>query len=389
LSANVFLNFSQKESEQTMTTIPILDLKAQYQSIKDEIDAAVLGVMASGYFVLGPNVKALEAELAEYVGCRYGVGVASGTDALRLSLAALDIGPGDEVITTPFTFVATANTISHAGARPMFVDIEPRTFNIAPEAIEAAVTERTKAIVPVHLYGQPAEMEAIMEIARSHGLYVIEDCAQAIGAEENGRRVGTFGDVACFSFYPTKNLGAYGDGGMVTTDNPDIAERVDLLRRQGGKARYYHEVLGFNSRLDEIQAALLRVKLRHLDDWQAKRRQIAARYDGLLSGLDVVTPFVRPGVTHVYHQYTIRVSKRDELHASLKDRGVSTMIYYPLPLHLQKMYDDLGYAKGSLPVSEQAGHEVLSLPMYPELTDEQIQGVVEAIAALSEPIHRK
>jgi dTDP-4-amino-4,6-dideoxygalactose transaminase len=365
-----------------MTTIPILDLKTQYQSIKDEIDAAVLDVMASGYFVLGPNVKALEAELAEYVGCRYGVGVASGTDALRLSLAALDIGPGDEVITTPFTFVATANTISHAGARPVFVDIEPRTFNIAPAAIEAAITERTKAIMPVHLYGQPAEMEAIMEIAQRHGLHVIEDCAQAIGAEENGRRVGTFGDVACFSFYPTKNLGAYGDGGMVTTDDPEIAERVDLLRRQGGKTRYYHEVLGFNSRLDEIQAALLRVKLQHLDDWQAKRRRIAARYEELLGDLDVVTPFVRPGVTHVYHQYTIRVSNRDELHESLKDRGVSTMIYYPLPLHLQKMYDDLGYTEGSLPVSEQAGHEVLSLPMYPELTDEQIQSVAEAIAAL-------
>jgi dTDP-4-amino-4,6-dideoxygalactose transaminase len=345
-----------------MTTIPVLDLKAQYQSIKDEIDTAVLGVMASGYFVLGPNVKALEAEVAEYVGCRYGVGVASGTDALRLSLAALGIGPGDEVITTPFTFVATANTISHSGARPVFVDIDPRTFNIAP-----------------HLYGQPAEMEAIMDIAQRHGLYVIEDCAQAIGAEADGRRVGSFGDVACFSFYPTKNLGAYGDGGMVTTNNPEIAGRIDVLRRQGGKVKYYHEVLGFNSRLDEMQAALLRVKLRHLDGWQAQRRRVASRYDELLSALDVVTPFVRPGVTHVYHQYTIRVPLRDELHQFLKDRGIGTMIYYPLPLHLQKLYHDLGYAEGSLPVSEEAGREVLSLPMYPELTDEQIQTVVKAI----------
>ena len=363
-----------------MTAIPILDLKAQYQSIKDEIDAAVLGVMESGQFVLGPNVKALEAEVAEYVGCRYGIGVASGTDALRLALTALGIGPGDEVITTPFTFVATANTISHTGARPVFVDIDPRTFNIAPAAVEAAITQRTKAIVPVHLYGQPAEMSAIMDIARRHNLYVIEDCAQAIGAEENGRRVGSFGDVACFSFYPTKNLGAYGDGGMVTTNHPQIAERVDVLRRHGGKTKYYHEVLGFNSRLDEIQAALLRVKLRHLDHWQAQRRRVAARYDELLAALDVETPFVRAGVTHVYHQYTIRTPRRDALRQFLKDRGIGTMVYYPLPLHLQKMYQDLGYVEGSLPASEGAAREVLSLPMYPELTEEQIQRVVEAIA---------
>ncbi len=362
-----------------MTTIPVLDLKAQYQSIKEEIDSAVLDVMASGCFVLGPNVKALEAEVAEYAGCQYGVGVASGTDALRLSLAALGIGGGDEVITTPFTFVATANTISHAGARPVFVDIDPRSFNIVPAQIEGAITERTKAIVPVHLYGQPAEMQTIMDIARRHGLFVIEDCAQAIGAEDYGRRVGSFGDLACFSFYPTKNLGAFGDGGMVTTDDPEIAERITVLRQQGSKTRYYHDVLGFNSRLDEIQAALLRVKLRHLDDWQARRRQIAAGYDELLGNLGVETPFVRPGVTHVYHQYTIRSARRDELHEFLRERGVGAMIYYPLPLHLQKMYDDLGYAEGSLPVSEATGHEVLSLPMYPELTDEQVQAVADTI----------
>jgi len=368
-----------------MTTVPVLDLKAQYQSIKEEIDSAVLDVMASGYFVLGPSVKALEAEIAEYASCQYGVGVASGTDALRLSLAALGIGPGDEVITTPFTFVATANTISHAGARPVFVDIDPRTFNIVPAQIEGAITERTKAIVPVHLYGQPAEMDAIMDIARRHGLFVIEDCAQAIGAEDGGRRVGSFGDLACFSFYPTKNLGAFGDGGMVTTDDPEIAERITVLRQQGSKTRYYHDVLGFNSRLDEIQAALLRVKLRHMDDWQARRRQIAAGYDELLGNLGVETPFVKPGVTHVYHQYTIRSARRDELHEFLRERGVGTMIYYPLPLHLQKMYDDLDYAEGSLPVSEAAGHEVLSLPMYPELTDEQVQAVADTIGEFLSP----
>jgi len=362
-----------------MTTVPVLDLQAQYQSIKEEIDTAVLDVMTSGYFVLGPNVQALEAEIAEYAGCQYGVGVASGTDALRLSLAALDIGPGDEVITTPFTFVATANTISHAGARPVFVDIDPRTFNIVPAQIEGAITERTKAIVPVHLYGQPAEMDSIMDIARRHGLFVIEDCAQAIGAEDGGRRAGSFGDLGCFSFYPTKNLGAFGDGGMVTTNDPEIAERVTVLRQQGSKSRYYHDVLGFNSRLDEIQAALLRVKLRHLDDWQARRRRIAVQYDELLGHLDVGTPYVRPHVIHVYHQYTIRVARRDELHEFLRERGVGTMIYYPLPLHLQRMYHDLGYAQGNLPVSEDAGCTVLSLPMYPELTDEQVQAVADTI----------
>ena len=363
-----------------MNTIPVLDLKAQYQSIKDELDAAVLEVMASGYFVLGPNVKALEAELATYVGCQYGVGVASGSDALRLSFAALDIGPGDEVITTPFTFVATANTISHAGARPVFVDIDPATFNIDPAKIESAITGRTRAIVPVHLYGQPAEMDAILEIARRHDLRVIEDCAQAIGAEDGGRRVGSLGDMACFSFYPTKKLGAYGDGGMITTNNADIAERIDVLRRQGGKTRYYHEILGFNSRLDEMQAALLRVKLRHLDDWQARRRQVAARYDELLGEVDGVrVPCVRPDVTHVYHQYTIRLLRRDALQEHLKECGIGAMIYYPLPLHRQGLYRDLGYREDSLPVSEQAGREVLALPMYPELTEEQIQQVVGAI----------
>ena len=368
-----------------MTNIPILDLKSQYQSIKDELDAAVLGVLASGYYVLGPNVKALEAELAEYASCGYGVGVASGTDALRLALAALDIGPGDEVITTAFTFVATANTISHAGARPVFVDIDSRTFNLVPDLVEAAITQRTKAIVPVHLYGQPAEMDAIMDIARRHRLYVIEDCAQAIGAEDGGRRVGSFGDVACFSFYPTKNLGAYGDGGMVTSNNPQIAERIDVLRRQGGKTKYYHEVLGFNSRLDEMQAALLRVKLRHLDEWQAGRRQVAARYDELLGDLGVQIPSLRPDVTHVYHQYTIRVPRRDELSQYLNERGIGSMIYYPLPLHLQGLYQDLGYREGSLPVCEQAGREVLSLPMYPELTEEQIQTVAGAIGDFLSP----
>jgi dTDP-4-amino-4,6-dideoxygalactose transaminase len=361
-------------------TIPILDLKAQYLAHKEEIDSALLSVVADGQFILGPNVRALEEEIAAYVGCQYAIGVASGTDALLLTLAALGVGPGDEIITTPFTFVATASTISHRGAVPVFVDIDPRTFNLVPEMVEKAVTSRTKAIVAVHLFGQPAEMGPILEIAQRHGLKVIEDAAQAIGAEEHGRRAGSFGDAGCFSFYPTKNLGAYGDGGMVTTNDPAVAEKVDILRRQGSKAKYYSELLGFNSRLDEVQAALLRVKLRHLDDWTAGRQRVAYRYNELLAGGAVTTPYERPGVRHVYHQYTIRAPHRDELQASLKKQGIGTMVYYPVPLHRQELYRNLNYPAGSLPDSERAADEVLSLPIYPEITDAQIGLVTEAIA---------
>jgi dTDP-4-amino-4,6-dideoxygalactose transaminase len=362
--------------------IPILDLKTQYDQLRDEIAVALQGVLDSGAFVLGPDVKALEQEVADYCRCRYGVGVASGTDALRLSLAALDIGHGDEVITTPFTFVATANTISHSGARPVFVDIDPLTYNLDPEAVAAAVTPRTKAIVPVHLYGQPAEMDALMAIAEQHGLAVIEDAAQAIGAEYKGRRAGSIGHVGCLSFYPTKNLGAYGDAGMVVTNDADLAGKLDVLRRQGGKTKYFHEVLGFNSRLDTMQAAILRVKLRYLERWQEARREAACRYDGLLAaaGAPVTTPYVRPDVRHVYHQYTIRAPQRDALAEHLQQRGVSTMIYYPLPLHLQGLYRDLGMAEGALPIAEAAGREVLSLPMYPELTEAQQEEIVAAVA---------
>lgn len=362
--------------------IPILDLKTQYEQLRDEIAVALQGVLDSGAFVLGPDVKALEQEVADYCRCRYGVGVASGTDALRLSLAALGVGAGDEVITTPFTFVATANTISHSGARPVFVDIDPATYNIDPAAVAAAVTLRTKAIVPVHLYGQPADMDAIMAIAEQHGLAVIEDAAQAIGAEYKGRRAGSIGHVGCLSFYPTKNLGAYGDAGMVVTNDPALADKLDVLRRQGGKTKYFHEVLGFNSRLDTMQAAILRVKLRHLEQWQEGRREAACRYDGLLAaaGVPVTTPYVRPDVRHVYHQYTIRAPQRDALAEHLKQRGVSTMIYYPLPLHLQGLYRDLGMAEGSLPNAEAAGRAVLSLPMFPELTEAQQEEIVAAVA---------
>jgi dTDP-4-amino-4,6-dideoxygalactose transaminase len=361
--------------------IPILDLKVQYDSLRDEIVEALLQVMESGNFILGPDVKALEREVAEYCGTRYAVGVASGTDALRLSFAALDIGSGDEVITTPFTFVATANTISHAGALPVFVDIDPATYNLDPSAVAAAVTPRTKAIVPVHLYGQPAAMDEILAIAQRHGLHVIEDAAQAIGAEDNGRRAGSMGACGCLSFYPTKNLGAYGDAGMIVTNDADLADRLDILRRQGGKTKYFHSVLGFNSRLDTMQAAILRIKLRHLDEWQEQRRQAAHRYNALLrgQGLPVTTPFERPDVRHVYHQYTLRAPQRDALAGSLKQRGIGTMIYYPLPLHLQGLYATLGMAEGALPNAEAAAREVISLPMYPELTEAQQTEIAQAI----------
>jgi dTDP-4-amino-4,6-dideoxygalactose transaminase len=359
--------------------IPVLDLKAQYQSIREEMDSAVLGVLESGHFILGPNVKALQKEVAKVCGCEYGVGVASGTDALRLAMDVLEIGPGDQVITTPFTFIASANTISRAGATPVFVDIDPRTFNLDPAHMEQVITERTKAILPVHLFGQLADMVPLMELAVRYNLPVIEDSAQAIGATYNGQAACSFGVVGCLSFYPTKNLGAYGDAGMAVTCNPEMAERLDVLRRHGGRVKYYHERLGYNSRLDELQAAVLRVKLRHLEEWTVERQRVAATYDELLANLPVTTPYRVPGMRHIYHQYTIRAPRRDELQAFLKDRDIGSMIYYPVPLHLQEMYADLGLAEGSFPEAEQAAREVLSLPVYPELTAEQISEVAGAI----------
>jgi dTDP-4-amino-4,6-dideoxygalactose transaminase len=364
--------------------IPILDLKAQYHAIGEEIDAAVRGVLEGGQFILGPNVRAFEQEVAELTGCGYGVGLASGTDALRLAMSALEIGPGDEVITTPFTFIATANTISRAGAEPVFVDIDPRTFNLDPRLIEPAISERTKAILPVHLFGQPAEMEPLMELALRHDLPVIEDAAQALGATYGGQPAGSFGVIGCFSFYPTKNLGAYGDGGLAVTCSSEIADCLDVLRRHGGHVKYEHERLGYNSRLDELQAAILRVKLGHLKEWNSSRRRIAARYNELLADVPVTAPYEAPKVRHVYHQYTIRSSRRDELRAFLQEQGIGTMIYYPIPLHLQEVYADQGLGPGSYPEAERAAKEVLSLPIYPELTDEQIQEVAGAIARFCE-----
>jgi UDP-N-acetyl-3-dehydro-alpha-D-glucosamine 3-aminotranferase len=372
--------------------IPVLDLKAQYQSLKSAIDAAMQQVAADGHYILGPNVKALEAEIAAYCDRRFGIGVANGTDALHLALRALRIGPGDEVITTPFTFVATTEAIGMVGATPVFVEIDPDTYNLDPARIAAAITPRTKAILPVHLYGQPCDMDPILEIAQAHRLYVVEDCAQAIGATYKGRKVGSFGDAGCLSFFPSKNLGCFGDGGMVVTSSPEVAERVEMLRRHGGKVKYHHSELGLNSRLDELQAAILRAKLPHLETWIEARRQIAARYNEGLSGAPGITRPVELGrrdpqtpssvARCVYHQYTVRVCDRDQVQARLREAGVATIVYYPVPLHLQEVHDGLGQDAGSFPIAEHAAAQCLSLPIFPELTVAQQETVIAAVATV-------
>lgn len=358
--------------------IPILDLKAQYHSLKPEMDRAIASVLESGIFIMGPNVEAFEQEIARYVGVRHAISLNSGTDALHLALRALSIGPGDEVITTPFTFAATTEAIGIVGATPVFVDIDPATFNINPRLIEAAITSRTRAILPIHLYGAPADMEAIRRIADRRGLAVVEDCAQAIGATVRDQMVGTFGEVGCFSFFPSKNLGAYGDGGLVTTNDEQLANRIKALRVHGGLKKYYHEELGINSRLDELQAAILRVKLPHLDAWIAARREIAARYTAAFAGVDgITTPIEVKSSVHVYHQYTIRVAERDAARQKLAAAGVQTMVYYPIPLHLQPV--NKHSVAETFPYSEGAAREVLSLPMYPELTPAAQNGVIAAV----------
>ncbi|MEO6912694.1 MAG: DegT/DnrJ/EryC1/StrS family aminotransferase [Candidatus Baltobacteraceae bacterium] len=361
--------------------IPILDLTEQYQTLKTEIDRAVLEVFQTAHFINGPNVKAFELEIAKYLGVAHAVGLNSGTDALHLALRALDIGPGDEVITTPFSFVATTEAIGIVGATPVFVDIDPQTYNIDPAQIEAAITPRTKAILPVHLYGAPAPMEQIMAIASRHKLAVVEDCAQAIGARINGKTVGTFGEFGCFSFFPSKNLGAYGDGGMLTTNQPELAARAISLRGHGGRVKYFHEELGVNSRLDEVQAAILRVKLPYLEDWIEARLRHAREYSRRLAETYQV-PQDRLDERHVFHQYTLRVSERDAAQESLRQAGIQTMVYYPMPLHLQKVHANLGYLPGSLPHAEQAAREVLSLPMFPELSADAQRQVITAFERL-------
>jgi dTDP-4-amino-4,6-dideoxygalactose transaminase len=360
--------------------IPMVDLKIQYQRHKAEIDAAMQEAAANAQYILGPNVKALEREIAAWCGCAHGIGVGNGTDALHLALRALRVGPGDEVITTPFTFVATTEAIGIVGATPFFVDVDPATFNMDVRLIEAAITPRTRAILPVHLYGQPCDMAPIMEIAERHGLFVVEDCAQAIGAEYRGRKAGSFGEVGCLSFFPSKNLGCFGDGGMCISSHEEAAGRVEMLRRHGGRVKYHHSELGLNSRLDELQAAVLRVKFCHLDAWCEARRRLAYRYNDLLRGIEgVITPVEIPGTRCVYHQYTIRVENRARVQEKMKEAGVQTMVYYPVPLHLQEVHAALGYRTGSFPNAELVADTCLSLPIFPEMTVEQQDQVAAAL----------
>ncbi len=379
-------------------SVPLLDLQAQYETIRDELRAAVERVMKSQYFILGPEVQALEGDIARYSQCNFAVGVSSGTDALLASLMAIGIEPGDEVITTPYTFFATAGSISRLGAKPVFVDIDPATFNIDPLKIERMVSPRTKAIIPVHLFGQMAEMDPIVEIARRRDLRVIEDAAQAIGAEYHGKRAGSLGHLGCLSFFPSKNLGAFGDAGMVTTNDPELDERVRVLRGHGSQPKYYHKIIGGNFRLDAIQAAVLRVKFKYLDQWTAARQQNAKSYRRLFGAANlavvtrdgawndtedgVIVPHEGDGIRHIYNQFVIRVSKkkRKPLISYLREKGIASEIYYPVPMHLQDCFMNLGYRAGDFPESERAAAETLALPIYPELTETMQSVIVGSIA---------
>jgi dTDP-4-amino-4,6-dideoxygalactose transaminase len=377
--------------------VPLLDLRAQYAAIKAELDTAVAKVMASQLFILGPQVRECEEAIAKYSGCAYGVGVSSGTDALLVCLMAEGIGPGDEVITTPYTFFATAGSIARVGARPAFVDIDPVSYNLDAAQIESKITANTRAIIPVHLYGQMADMDAVMQVAQKHRLIVIEDAAQAIGAEHKGRRAGSIGHYGCFSFFPSKNLGGAGDGGMVVTQDARRAENLIRLRAHGSAPKYYHKVIGGNFRLDTLQAAVVSTKLPHLDAWTAARQRNAERYNRLLAetGLpiaDTTAPNLKGGRPpcmrlpkvvadrHIFNQYVIRTACRDQLKAALQDKGVVTEVYYPVPLHLQECFAYLGYKAGAFPESESAAKETLALPIYPELNEQQARHVVQSIA---------
>ena len=363
--------------------IPFVDLKAQHAAIRKDIDAAIARVIDSCQFTLGPEVVAFEEEFANYSQAKYGVAVNSGTSALHLALLAAGVGPGDEVITVPFTFMATVSSIVYTGAKPVFVDIDPTTFTMDVTQIKAAITERTKAIIPVHLYGHPADMDPILAIAKAHGLVVIEDAAQAHGAEYKGRRAGSMGDMACFSFYPGKNLGACGEGGMVLTNNEEFLRPLRMLRDWGAEKKYEHVLKGYNYRMEGIQGAILRVKLRHLENWTEGRRAAAARYDAHFAGSDVQNPTAAAHARHVYHVYAIRTKTRKAWQAALQEQGVSTGIHYPIPVHLLPAFSDLGYKAGQFPHSEAAANEVLSLPMFGELTADQTAQVAKAVLSLA------
>lgn len=363
--------------------VPLLDLKAQFATIREEVLAAVTEVLDSQVCILGPKVAELEQKIAELSDCRFAVGVSSGTDAILCSLMSLDIGPGDEVITTPFTFFATVGCIARVGAKPVFVDIDPRTYNINPALIEAAVTPRTKAIMPVHLYGQMCDMDPIMEIATRHNLYVIEDAAQAISATYKGRKAGSIGTVGCFSFFPSKNLGGAGDGGMIVTNDRDLSERLEIMRTHGAQPKYYHKFVGGNFRLDPIQAAILLVKLPHLHDWTEARRNNARLYDAHFANTDVGTPWISPDCYSIYNQYIIQVNDRDGLLSGLRDRGIGTEIYYPVPMHIQECFLQLRHKPGAFPESEGAARRVLSLPCYPELQKDALDFIAVTVTTLA------
>ena len=361
--------------------IPMVDLKTQYRQIKDEIDSGILDVLEKTQFILGPNVNAFESEAAAFLGVKHAVTVASGTDALHLALAAAGIGAGDEVITSPYTFIATAEAIRYVGATPVFVDIDPRTFNIDPAAIEAAVTPRTRAVLPVHLFGQPADMETIVTICTRNGLLLIEDCAQSFGAAARQGMTGSIGALGCFSFFPSKNLGCYGDGGMVTTNSDDLADQLKVLRNHGSKVRYHHSVIGYNSRLDEIQAVILRVKLKRIREYNDGRRRVAHLYSELLQGSGVTPPFEDGKGVHVYHQYTVLTSNRDNIMAALGTANIASAIYYPIPLHRQDVFA-AEFSGINLPVAEETANLCMSLPVFPEMTDRQVREVVGVIKSV-------
>jgi len=365
--------------------IPLVDLKIQYEMIKEEVNEAIKRVLESTQFILGEEVAKFEEDFARFCGTKYCVGVNSGTDAIYLALRALNIGEGDEVITVSHTFIGTVEPIGMVGAKPVFVDIDPDTYIIDVQKIEKVITEKTKVIIPVHLYGQPADMQLIMEIAKKYNLKIVEDCAQAHGAEYGGKKVGTIGDIGCFSFFPGKNLGAYGDGGAVVTNNEEIFKKVKMLRNHGRLKKYEHEFEGVNSRLDNLQAAILRVKLKYLDKWTKRRIEKAKVYDELLKDTDkIVIPKILPGAKHVYHLYVIRIKERDKIQQKLKEKGIATGIHYPIPLHLQPAYKHLGYKTGDFPVTEKICKEILSLPIFPELQREQQEYIVENLREIIE-----
>jgi len=365
--------------------IPFIDLKREYAEIKEEIIQAISKVLESGQFILGEELEKFEKEFSNYIGVKYGVGVNSGSDALFLALRALGIGKGDEVITVSHTFTSTADAIVRNCARPVFVDIEADTYCMDVTKIEEKITDKTKAIIPVHIYGHPVDMDPVMEIAESYGLYVVEDACQAHGAEYKGKKVGSIGDIGCFSFYPTKNLGGYGDGGMIVTNDEELADKLRMLRNYGSRTKYHHEFLGVNSRLDEIQAAILRVKLKHLDGWNKRRREIAKLYNQLLKNSQkIVLPIEKEFGKHVYHLYVIRLKNRDSLCKYLFKNGIQTLIHYPIPVHLQKSYQILGYSFEALPVTEKCAKEILSLPIYPNLKDTEIEYIAEKIIEYEE-----